>query len=213
VRFLVFGIVYTVLYLALGIALGGQPYVRTIVADSLLIALVLGICVVIVWRRREWEGARRLFWDAICAGSLMWCVGEVGFTITSVTEHRSWVQWHTMFSLSGGIGPVVALLARPYLGTRKSSSWAIGIDQASYASLMMFVYAYFVLVPSVVPVSARPSPQSVLLTLVQLQRLILFGGLAASAWVARDTSWGRAFMAMAGATGAGFFPGGPERTS
>ena len=46
-----------------------------------------------------------------------------------------------MFSLCGGIGPVVALLAKPYLGTRKSSSWAIGIDLASYATLMMFVYA------------------------------------------------------------------------
>jgi PAS domain S-box-containing protein len=204
-HFLGFGILYTAVYLACGFALGGHPYVRTVIADALLIALVLGICGVIFRRRRDWEGTHRVFWDVIAAGSIMWCVGEVGFTITSITESRSWVQWHTMFSLCGGIGPVVALLARPYLGTRKSSSWGIGIDLASYATLMMFVYAYFIMVPSVVPAGARPSPQSILLTLVQIQRLILFGGLAASAWFARDTSWARPMRAMAIATGFGFF--------
>jgi len=205
-RFLLFAGLYIVVFLALGFALGAHPYVRTVVADSLLIALVLGICGVILYRRRMWAGTHRLFWDAIAVGSLLWCVGEIGFTISTLTERRSWVQWHTMFSLCGGIGPVVALLARPYLGTRKSSSWAIGIDQASYAMLMMFVYAYFIMVPSVLPAGGRPAaPESVLLTLVQVQRLVLFGGLAASAWVARETAWGPPFRVMALVTGAGFF--------
>src|SRR6185436_18766380 len=96
-------------------------------------------------------------------------------------------------------GPVVALLARPYRGTRKTSSLGIGIDLASYATLMGFVYAYFIMVPSVVPATPRPSPQSVLLSLVQLQRLILFAGLGASAWFARETLWRRPFAAMASA--------------
>ena len=38
----------------------------------------------------------------------MWCIGQVGFTVTALTDQRSWVQWHTMFSLCGGIGPVGA---------------------------------------------------------------------------------------------------------
>jgi len=205
-RFLISAVLYIAVFLALGVALGAHPYVRTVVADGLLITLVLGLCGAILYRRRSWEGTHRLFWDAIAAGSLMWCVGEIGFTISILTERRSWVQWHTMFSLCGGVGPVVALLARPYLGTRKASSWAIGIDLASYATLMMFVYAYFIMVPSVLPAGGRPAaPESVLLTLVQIQRLILFGGLAASAWVARDTAWGPTFRTMALATGAGFF--------
>jgi PAS domain S-box-containing protein len=203
-RFLAFGVVYTVVYLAAGAALGGYPYARVIVADSLLIALVLAICAVIYRRRGEWEGTHLLFWDAVAAGNLMWCVGEVGFTINSVAAHTSWVQWHTMFSLCGGIGPVVALLARPHRGARKADSWPIGIDLASYATLMGFVYAYFIMVPSVVPNGPRPSPQSTLLQLVQLQRLILFSGLAGSAWFARTTVWGRTFAVLAGATGAGF---------
>jgi PAS domain S-box-containing protein len=204
-RVLTFGILYTLVYLAAGLLLGGHPHARTIVADALLMTLVLGICGVIFRRRREWEGTHLLFWDAAAAGYLLWCVGEVGFTVTSVTGHMSWVQWHTMFSLCGGIGPVVALLARPHRGARTADSWPIGIDLASYATLMGFVYAYFIMVPSVVPAGARPSPQTTLLTLVQVQRLILFGGLAACAWFARDTAWRRTFVVLAGATGAGFF--------
>src|SRR5204862_7984964 len=122
----------------------------------------------------------------------------------SVTQRVSWVQWHTMFSLCGGIGPVVALLARPHRGTRKADTWPIGIDLASYATLMGFVYAYFIMVPSVVPADGRPSPQSTLLALVQIQRLILFTGLAGSAWFARTTAWGRTFTVLAAGTGIGF---------
>ena len=203
-RFLLFGILYTVVYLAAGLLLGAHPHARIIVADALLIALLLAVCAVIFRRRREWEGAHLLFWDAAAVGYLLWCVGEVGFTITSVTQHRSWVQWHTMFSLCGGIGPVVALLARPHRGARKEAAWAIGIDQASYATLMGFVYAYFIMVPSVVPTDGRPSPQSTLLGLVQVQRLILFGGLAASAWFARATPWRRTFVVLASVSGIGF---------
>jgi PAS domain S-box-containing protein len=203
-RFLAFAVLYALVFLGAGALLSAHPYARVVVADGLLILLVLAVCAVIFRRRREWEGTHLLFWDAAAAGYLLWCVGEVGFTLTSVTSHRSWVQWHTMFSLCGGIGPVVALLARPHRGARKSDTWAIGIDLASYATLMGFVYAYFIMVPSVVPADGRPSPQTTLLALVQLQRLILFGGLAACAWYARATVWRTTFMVLAGATGVGF---------
>jgi two-component system NtrC family sensor kinase len=203
-RFLNFAFLYTLIYLAAGVGLSAYPHVRIIVADTLLIVLVLAICVVIFRRRREWEGTHRLFWDAVAAGYLLWCVGEVGFAMTSIFQRVNWVQWHTMFSLCGGIGPVVALLARPHRGTRKGDTWPIGIDLASYATLMGFVYAYFIMVPSVVPADGRPSPQSTLLTLVQVQRFILFAGLAGSAWFARRTAWGRRFAVLATATGVGF---------
>ena len=203
-RVLTFGILYTVVYLAAGLLLGGHPFARTMVADFLLIALALAICGVVFRRRREWVGTHLLFWDAAAAGYLLWCVGEVGFAINSVTARPSWVQWHTMFSLCGGIGPVVALLARPHRGARQANSWPIGIDQASYATFMGFVYAYFIMVPSVVPAGGRPSPQTALLELVQLQRLVLFAGLAASAWFARATPWRRTFVLLAASTGIGF---------
>ncbi|HEY2432732.1 MAG TPA: PAS domain S-box protein [Vicinamibacterales bacterium] len=204
-HFLIFAILYTLVYLAAGVGLAAYPLVRIVVADALLILLVLTVCAVIFRRRRDWEGTHRLFWDAAAAGFLLWCIGECGFAVNSVSAEVSWVQWHTMFSLCGGIGPVVALLARPHRGIRRGDSWPIGLDMASYATLMGFVYAYFIMVPSVVPADGRPSPQSTLLTLVQVQRFVLFAGLAGSAWFARKTAWSRTFIVLTAVTGLGFF--------
>src|SRR3954469_5106888 len=166
-----------------------------VVANALLLALAASICAVVLRRRGQWEGTQRLFWDGFAAGMTMWCIGQVGFTVSALTDHRSWVQWHTMFSLCGGIGPVVALFARPYLGARKSSSFAAGVDLVSYGLLLGFLFAYFVMVPSVVPVSG-PTPQATLLVLVQLQRLVLVMGLAAGIWFARETAWRRTYITL-----------------
>jgi PAS domain S-box-containing protein len=203
-RYLILGILYTAMYLGAGALLGGHPLVRTVVANTLLLLLGASIVVVVLRRRRSWEGTQRLFWDAFAAGMAMWCVGQVGFTITALTDHRTWVQWHTMFSLCGGIGPVVAMLALPHVGARKSAAWAVGVDLISYAMLIGFVYAYFIMVPSVVTADGT-SPQSTLLTLVQLQRLVLVAGLSASAWVARATPWRDTFIRLAAGAGVGFF--------
>ena len=46
-----------------------------------------GTCVVVLRRRREWEGTHRLFWDAFAAGMAMWCVGEIGFISRPVDRH------------------------------------------------------------------------------------------------------------------------------
>src|SRR5258708_24195320 len=70
--------------------------------------------------------------------------------------------------------------------------------------LMGFVYAYFILVPSVVPASGA-APQTMLLTLIQLQRLILALGLTACVWFARRTAWRATFVRLAAGAAAGFF--------
>ncbi|MEO6238980.1 MAG: ATP-binding protein [Vicinamibacterales bacterium] len=176
------------MYLGAGVLLGAHPIARMVTANTLLFALAGSVAVVVLRRRGEWQGTHRLFWDAFAAGMAMWCIGEIGFTISAVTDHRNWVQWHTMFSLGGGIGPTVALLAMPHLGPRKSSASAIGVDLISYAMLLGFIYTYFIMVPSVLPAGAG-SPQRTLLALVQVQRLLLFAGLGLSAWFARNTAW------------------------
>jgi PAS domain S-box-containing protein len=203
-RYLVFGILYVAFYLGVAALLGSYPLARTVVANSLQLLLAASLCAVVLWRRRDWEGTQRLFWDAFAAGMAMWCIGQVGFTLSTLTGQRTWVQWHTMFSLCGGIAPVVALLARPYLGVRKSSTWAVGVDLVSYAMLMGFVFAYFIMVPSVIPAPGT-APQTTLLMLVQLQRLVLFAGLAAGVWFARHTAWRDTFGRLAIGAGIGFF--------
>ena len=203
-RYLVVGILYVALYLGAGALLSGYPIARTLVANSMLTVLAGTVCAVVLWRRRQWEGTQRIFWDAFAAGLAMWCIGQVGFTITTLTGERSWVQWHTMFSLCGGIGPLVALIARPYLGPRKSSASAVANDLISYAMLLGFVFAYFIMVPSVVPATGR-APQSTLLWLVQIQRLLLAAGLAWCVWLARKTAWRDTFARLALGATVGFF--------
>jgi PAS domain S-box-containing protein len=203
-RYLLFGILYVAIYLGAGAALDGHPLARMAVANSLLLGLTGSICGIVIWRRRDWEGTHRLFWAAMAAGMAMWFIGQVGFTVNSLRAGRSWVQWHTMFSLCGGIGPVVALIARPYLGARKPSSFAVGVDLISYALLLGFVFAYFIMVPSVVPVQG-PSPQWTLLALVQLQRLVLVLGLVAGVWFSRGTAWHDTYVLLTSGAAAGFF--------
>ena len=109
-----------------------------------------------------------------------------------------------MFSLCGGIGPVVAMLALPYLGARKSAAWAVGVDLVSYAMLMGFVYAYFIMVPER-GAGLRGLAAGALLVLVQVQRLLLLAGLTASVWAARHTPWRDTFLRLAAGAGFGFF--------
>ena len=202
-RYLIPGIVYVTAYLAAGALLAEHALVRPLVANTLLMVLPAGFCLVVLRRRNEWDGTQRMFWETFAAGLALWCIGQVGFTINTLTGQRSWVQWHTMFSLCGGIGPVVAMLARPYLGPRKPAAWATGIDLISYAMLLGFVFAYFIMVPSVVPASG-PAPQATLLTLVHLQRFVLAAGLGLCVWLARDTAWRGTFARLAVGAGIGF---------
>jgi len=69
---------------------------------------------------------------------------------------------------------------------------------------MGFVYAYFIMVPSVVA-SGGPSPQSTLLALVQLQRFVLAAGLAVCVWAARGTPWRAPVVRLAAGAAIGFF--------
>ena len=75
-----------------------------------------------------------------------------------VLRHESWLQWHTLFSLCGGIGPLIALFARPHAGVRCDAVGPAALVIASYGLLAVFIYTYFVLVPSLVP--GRPTLRS-----------------------------------------------------
>jgi PAS domain S-box-containing protein len=202
-RYLLLGILYSLVYLGLGAVLGGHPLARTVVANTLLFALAMAICVVILRRRRGWEGTNRLFWEAFGLGIAFWCVGMIGFTINGVTGHPTWVQWHTLFSVYGAIGPTVALLAMPHKGVRKASTPGLIIELVSYAMLFGFIDAYFIMVPTVVPVAAS-KPQAALLTLVQAQRFVLFAGLVASFAFAAGSPWRPTFARLAIGAGTGF---------
>ena len=202
--YLAFGACYVLVYAVVGWALAGHPAARSAFAAVALIVPPASIFVVVLRRRREWQGGQRLFWDAFAIGMGLWVVGHVGWvTDAMIHSEAEWLRWHTIFSLAGGIGPLVALLARPHRGVRQSSAGAISILLASYALFAVFVYSYFVLIPGVLP--AGPDAQASLLGMVQVNRLLLMVGMIAGAWVARRTIWRRTYVLLGIGASLGFF--------
>ncbi|HWK12742.1 MAG TPA: ATP-binding protein [Vicinamibacterales bacterium] len=202
--YLAFGAIYVVVYLATAAALGSWPVARTIACDGLLASLALAVSAVVIRRRHAWAGVQRLFWDIFTVSQILWAIGEFGFMYGELVDGRpSWVRWHTMFSLCGGIGPTIAVIARPDRGVRKQSTAAVAVDLSSYGLLAAFIYAYFVMVPSLVP-SSREQVEATLLSLVRVHRLLLVGGFAAGFWLAKDLKWRSTYGRILAGTSAGF---------
>ncbi|MCA1559048.1 MAG: PAS domain-containing protein [Acidobacteria bacterium] len=197
------GLAYLILYAVGGWALSGHPLALALFGNSGLVLPPLAVSVIVFIRRREWVGCQRLFWDVLAIGMALWVVGHLGWAFGEIVlKQPSWLQWHTLFSLCGGTCPLIALLARPHLGTRSEAAPTVSVDLASYGLLAGFIYTYFVMIPVVVPGSAPV--QDTLLTLAQTNRLLLLLGTVGAAWIARDTPWGRTYIRLALGAGFGF---------
>jgi hypothetical protein len=82
----------------------------------------------------------------------LWIIGHLGWAFEDlVLKQQSWLRWHTVFSLCGGIGPLIALFARPHRGVRSEAVSSVGVVLASYGLLAVFIYSYFVLIPGITP--------------------------------------------------------------
>ena len=73
----------------------------------------------------------------------------------------------------------------------------------AYWLLAVFLYSYFVLVPSLLP-EARAAAQARLLYFVQWNRLLLLAGMGAAVWFARGTDWRLTYLRLAVGVGIGF---------
>ena len=125
----------------------------------------------------SWAGCHRLFWDTFAIGVGLWVIGHLGWAFEDlILQRQSWVRWHTIFSLCGGIGPLIALFARPHRGVRAEAVGNVGLVLASYGLLAAFIYSYFILIPGLVP--GGTDHEVALFKLVQLNRALLFGTMA-----------------------------------
>ena len=201
---LIIVVAYLLVIATAGWVLRGQPLARTVLGHVTLI-LSAALVVAIVWRRRRsWSGTQRLFWDILAIGIGLWIVGHLGWAFEDlVLGEQSWVQWHTVFSLSGTIAPLIALLARPHLGVRGHAVATTAADLAAYGLLAVFIYCYFVLVPSLVP-GAELQAERTLLALVQVNRGLLLGALLATLWFGRATEWRQTYVRLAVGVAIGF---------
>jgi two-component system NtrC family sensor kinase len=187
-----------------GWAFQGRPLALSLFGNACLIASAALVAIVILRRRRDWAGSQRLFWDVIGVAMALWIIGHIGWAYDQLVFHeQSWLKWHTIFSICAGIGPLIALLARPHRGARAGFVAPTAMTIGAYWLLAVFLYSYFVLVPSLLP-EARPAAQARLLFFVQSNRLLLLAGMAAAVWFARGTDWRLTYLRLAVGVGVGF---------
>jgi PAS domain S-box-containing protein len=204
VGYLALGVSFILIYTIAGWALGGHPFAQSIFGNAGLILSAAAVPAVVLRRRRHWSGCQRLFWDVIAISIVLWIVGHLGWAYDQlVFRQQSWLKWHTLFSLCGGIGPLIALLARPHRGPRPSMVAPVAMIIAAYCLLGVFVYSYFVLLPSLLP-DALPNAQARLLYFVQANRLVLLACMAAAVWFARATAWRATYLRLAVGIAIGF---------
>ena len=202
--FPVVGLISVAVYAVVGWLLKEHPVARALVGNIAL-TLSAGLALVIILRRqRSWAGCQRLFWNTTAVGVAFWIVGHVGWAVDAFkADPLPWLKWHTVFSLCGGIAPLIALLARPHRGIRSHAPAIVGIDLAANGLLAVFVYAYLVLVPSVVP-TMMVEAQDKLLLLVQINRALYLSGLLAAAWFASRSTWQATYLRLAAGAAIGF---------
>ncbi len=200
--YLTIGLAYLILYIVAGWTLRDHPLAMSIFGNIGLVCSAFLAVAAVVRRRRDWTGCQRVFWDTFAIGIIVWVVGHFGWAYGELIERRpSWLEWHTIFSLCGGLGPLIALIARPHLGPRPHGATAVGVDIASYGLLAAFVYSYFVLVPAI---AGQGNPQAALLTVVGWYRLALMVGMIAAAMLERHTAWAPVYARLGVGSTAGF---------
>ncbi len=201
--YLTIGFTYVVVYAVAGWLLRGHPSALTAFGNIFLLIPPIATCIAILWRRRRWTGCQRLFWDTFAIGLSLWVIGHFGWAYDTYVRHRdAWVQWHTLFTLCAGIAPLIALFARPHRGPRSDSLTKVSFLLAGYGLLAVFIYAYFVSIPSMVP--GTGDSEVTLLQLVLLNRALLFGCITAAMVTARHTVWYSTYRWLAIGTGTGF---------
>ena len=201
-RYVLFGAAYLAIYLGVGWALSGHPAGRSTVGSILLLAPFPVLAGVILARRRQWLGCQRLFWDAFAAGAVLWALGFVGRLWNGGDPTGPLTGWHTAFTLSGSVAPILGLMARPHLGVRPYSTGAAAIVIASYGLLAAFIYGYFVFVPALLGLEAVS--RSALVALGQGTRVLLAAGAVFIAIRGRATPWRVAYLLIAAGAFAGF---------
>ena len=195
--YLVLGLAFILVYPIATWALRAHPLAQSLLGNASLILTAAVAPAVILSRRRQWAGCERLFWDIFGISIVLWIVGHFGWAYDQLVHQRqTWLTWHTLFSLCAGIGPLIALLARPHLGPRTAMAAPVSMTVIAYCLLGVFVYSYFVILPSLVP-TPDSSAQTRLLYFVQANRLALLIAMAAAAWAARKTRWRSTYIRLA----------------
>ncbi len=194
---LAFGAGYSILYAVFGAYLRPFPAVLPwfrIVA--LLVPPMVGVTV-IARRRHSWTGCQWLFWATLALGLLLSAISVVGWSVDEMLlgVSTSWLGWHAVFALFGGVAPLLALLAQPHRGARERVAATTAVDIAGIAVLTGFLYSHFVVVSDAY-VTSQSATQSLLL-LSEAQQLLVCAGMFVAMCLAHDPAWKDTYRRLA----------------
>jgi hypothetical protein len=128
---LTFGLGYLILYLLAAVTLDRNGLALSLFGNAAVVCSAALVILTINRRRKHWAGCQRLFWDTFAVGMAIWILGHIGWSYTEIVGRSpGWLAWHTVFSLSGGAAPLLALVARPQRGVRQHATGAVGVDIA-----------------------------------------------------------------------------------
>jgi PAS domain S-box-containing protein len=194
---LAFGVIYSVLYAVIGAYLRPSPAILPWFRMVALLIPPLAGVVVITRRRHAWVGCQWLFWATLALGLLMSAISVVGWSVDELFlgASTSWLGWHAVFALFGGVAPLLALLAQPHRGVREKVTATTAVDIAGIAVLTGFLYSHFV-VASDAAVTSQPYEQSLLL-LSELQQFLVCLGMIVAMMLAHDPAWRKAYRRLA----------------
>ena len=191
------GVVYSLAYVGAGGLLRDHREALLGLRSIGLLLPPLLAAVVILRRQSRWTGCQRLFWATVAVGCLISAIGSVGWTLDEILGARetSWLGWHAVFTLFGGVTPLLALLAQPHRGRRESLVATTAVDIAGLAVLIGFLYSHLV-TSAPVAVAGVASPLSLLLV-SELQQVLVLGGMVVAAVAARETRWEPTYRKLA----------------
>ena len=193
---LALGAAYSVLYAVVGAYLRPfpdlLPWFRIV---ALLLPPVVGVAA-IVWRRNSWAGCQWLFWATLALGLMMSGISVVGWSVDELLlgASTSWLGWHAVFALFGGVAPLLALLSQPHRGVREKVTATIAVDIAGIAVLTGFLYSHFVSASESGAVGQATSGS--LLLLSELQLFLACTGMVVAAIFAPDPEWRRVYRRL-----------------
>ena len=194
---LALGVAYSIIYAVIGAYLRPFPDVLPWFRIVALLLPPLAGVGIIARRRHSWAGCQWLFWATLALGLLMSGVSVIGWSVDEMLlgVGTSWLGWHAVFALFGGVAPLLALLAQPHRGPREKVTATIAVDIAGIAVLTGFLYSHFAVAND--PGTGLRGVSGSLLLLSELQQFLVCVGMGIAAAVTPDREWKQVYRRLA----------------
>ncbi len=192
------GLVYAAASAAVLLGLADQGYARLVAGNIALLLPPLVPLYVIAKRRADWRGRQAVFWAAIAAWSLLWFVGQIGWSVDELLRGTPtpWFKWHIVLQLCGSALPLIALVAWPHRPAADETALPVAIDVTVLVFLTGFLYWSLIIAPATNPADAGVGLRA-LAIVGPIVRLVSVAGLLLAATAARETPWATVYRRMA----------------